>query len=83
MKFMIFAYLLLHNIWIISGPINGIGNPTTKKLQGPFGRVDILQLVVFRIVPVDIDRDSNFACTIKSGFYVWISEISLPLIEGY
>ncbi len=82
MKFRIFADFLLHNIWIISGPINGIGNPTTKKLQGPFGRVDILQLVVFWIVPVDIDRDSNFACTIKSGFYMNFRDFT-PLIEGY
>jgi hypothetical protein len=39
-------------------------------------------LVVFRIVPVDIDRDSNFACTMKSGFYMNFRDFT-PLIEGY
>lgn len=58
----LFIYLLSHNGRIFTVTENWIGEPSAKELHGPFGRLLTGHLIVFRVVPVNVQRDSCLTC---------------------
>jgi len=80
------SYFQLHDGGIIASAKNWVSEPSAEELHGPFGRIIIGYRIIFSLVPVDVQSNSNSPCKIQFNqlskiFLIFTSITSLTAFE--